>query len=35
MRFGFVDHARAGIPMTLVSMAVAIAWLWLGGWLDW
>jgi Na+/H+ antiporter NhaD/arsenite permease-like protein len=35
VRFGFIDHARAGVPMTLVSMAVAIGWLWLGGWLDW
>ena len=35
VRFGFVDQARAGVPMTLLSMAVAIAWLQFGGWLDW
>ncbi|HEX6978441.1 MAG TPA: SLC13 family permease [Alphaproteobacteria bacterium] len=35
VRFGFIDHARTGIPMTLVTMALATAWLWLGGWLDW
>jgi Na+/H+ antiporter NhaD/arsenite permease-like protein len=34
-RFGFVDHARAGIPMTLASMALAGAWLVLGGWMGW
>ncbi|WGF86388.1 SLC13 family permease [Marinivivus vitaminiproducens] len=25
---GLADHARAGIPITLLSMAVAVAWLW-------
>jgi Na+/H+ antiporter NhaD/arsenite permease-like protein len=35
VRFGFVDHARAGIPMALASMAIAVGWLWSGGWLDW
>lgn len=35
VRFGFVDQARAGVPMTVLSMAMAIAWLWFGGWLDW
>jgi Na+/H+ antiporter NhaD/arsenite permease-like protein len=35
VRFGFIDQARAGVPMTLLSMAVAIVWLHLGGWLDW
>jgi Na+/H+ antiporter NhaD/arsenite permease-like protein len=35
VRFGFVDQARAGVPMTLLSLAVAVAWLQLGGWLDW
>ncbi len=34
-KFGFIDHARAGVPMTLLSMAVAVAWLYAGGWLDW
>jgi Na+/H+ antiporter NhaD/arsenite permease-like protein len=35
VRFGFVDQARAGVPITIVSMAIAIAWLHFGGWLDW
>jgi Na+/H+ antiporter NhaD/arsenite permease-like protein len=35
VRFGFIDQARAGVPMTIVSMAVAIVWLQVGGWLDW
>jgi Na+/H+ antiporter NhaD/arsenite permease-like protein len=35
VRFGLLDHARAGVPMTIVTMAIAIAWLLLGGWLDW
>jgi Na+/H+ antiporter NhaD/arsenite permease-like protein len=35
VRFGFVDQARAGVPMTIVSMAIAVAWLHFGGWLDW
>ncbi|MBL8701394.1 MAG: anion transporter [Alphaproteobacteria bacterium] len=33
--FGFREHARAGVPMTLISMAIAAAWLWGGGWLGW
>ncbi|MBU2089950.1 MAG: anion transporter, partial [Alphaproteobacteria bacterium] len=28
---GFAEHARCGIPMTLVSLAGAVAWLWLTG----
>lgn len=35
VRLGFVDYARSGVPVTLVSMAVAGAWLGLGGWLPW
>jgi Na+/H+ antiporter NhaD/arsenite permease-like protein len=35
VHFGFIDQARAGVPMALLSMAVATAWLWCGGWLDW
>ncbi|MEX0693467.1 MAG: anion transporter [Rhodospirillales bacterium] len=31
---GFRDFARAGIPMTLISMAAAALWLWAGGWLS-
>lgn len=27
VRLGFLDHARCGVPMTLVSMAFATAWL--------
>jgi Na+/H+ antiporter NhaD/arsenite permease-like protein len=34
-RFGFADQARAGIPMTLASMAIAGAWLVAGGWVAW
>ncbi|MBM3524930.1 MAG: anion transporter [Alphaproteobacteria bacterium] len=34
-RFGFREHARAGVPMTLLSMAIAALWLWGGGWLAW
>jgi Na+/H+ antiporter NhaD/arsenite permease-like protein len=30
---GFWQHARAGVPMTLVSLAAAAAWLVLGGWM--
>lgn len=33
--FGFLAHARAGIPMTLLSLAAAGAWLHYGGWLGW
>ncbi|MSO71754.1 MAG: anion transporter [Alphaproteobacteria bacterium] len=32
---GFGDFARAGVPMTLLSMGLACAWLALGGWLPW
>ncbi|HXH03173.1 MAG TPA: SLC13 family permease [Candidatus Competibacteraceae bacterium] len=31
VRLGFVEHARCGIPMTLLSMALALAWLWGSG----
>ncbi|KIL99126.1 Arsenic efflux pump protein [Paramagnetospirillum magnetotacticum MS-1] len=34
-RLSFGDFARAGIPMTLVTMAIAIVWLRLGGWMTW
>ena len=27
VRLSFLDHARCGVPMTLLSMAMAIAWL--------
>ncbi|WAJ38650.1 SLC13 family permease [Pseudomonas sp. GOM7] len=32
---GFVDYARSGVPVTLLSMALAGLWLGLGGWLAW
>ncbi len=33
--FGVADHARAGVPMALTSMAVAALWLLWGGWMPW
>ncbi len=35
VRLSFTDFARAGMPMTLASMALAMAWLRLGGWMGW
>lgn len=35
VRLGFADFARAGVPMTLASMAVAVVWLAAGGWMPW
>ena len=35
VRLGFADFAKAGIPMTLLSMAMACLWLWAGGWMAW
>ena len=35
IRLGFRDHARTGIPVTLVSMGIACLWLWLFGFLPW
>jgi Na+/H+ antiporter NhaD/arsenite permease-like protein len=32
---GFVDFARSGVPVTLLSMGLAGLWLVLGGWLPW
>ena len=34
-RLSFGDFARAGIPMTLVTMAIAVLWLRVGGWMVW
>ena len=31
VRLGFVDFARSGVPMTLASLAAAVAWLWATG----
>jgi Na+/H+ antiporter NhaD/arsenite permease-like protein len=28
VRLGFRDHAKAGVPVTLISMVIAAAWLW-------
>ena len=35
LTLSFADFARAGMPMTLVSMAGGMAWLWAGGWMGW
>ncbi len=35
IRVSFADFARAGIPMTLASLAVSCLWLWAGGWMRW
>lgn len=35
VRLGFLDFARAGIPMTVGAMAVASLWLLAGGWMGW
>lgn len=34
VRLGFADHARCGVPMTLLSMGFAAVWLWGGGWIG-
>lgn len=31
----FLDFARAGIPMTLATLALAMGWLWAGQWMGW
>lgn len=31
----FLDFARAGIPMTVGTMALAMGWLWAGQWMGW
>lgn len=35
VRFGFGDHARAGVPMSLASLAAATLWLAATGWIGW
>ncbi|MGE5505508.1 MAG: SLC13 family permease [Actinomycetota bacterium] len=35
LKIGFLDFARAGIPMTLASLALAVGWLWIWGWMGW
>jgi Na+/H+ antiporter NhaD/arsenite permease-like protein len=34
VRLGFVEHARCGVPMALLSMALAAVWLWASGWMG-
>ncbi|MBC7907405.1 MAG: anion transporter [Rhodospirillaceae bacterium] len=34
-RLSFLDFAKAGIPMTAATMALAVAWLWVGQWMVW
>lgn len=34
VRLTFRDHARAGVPITLLSLLVAALWLWLGGFMP-
>lgn len=35
VRLSFTDFAKAGIPMTLASLAIAALWLGIGGWMAW
>ncbi|MGE0153350.1 MAG: SLC13 family permease [Reyranellaceae bacterium] len=35
IKLGFRDHARSGIPVTLLTMGIACLWLWLFGFLPW
>jgi len=35
VRLSFADFARAGVPMTLASMAIAVLWLGLLGYMPW
>ena len=35
VRLSFADYARAGVPFTLISMVMAVAWLALTGWVPW
>ena len=34
-RLGFRDHAACGVPMTLLSLGLAMLWLWAAGILSW
>ncbi|MGQ9368851.1 SLC13 family permease [Azospirillum sp. A39] len=34
VRLGFAEHARCGVPMTLLSMGFAALWLWGFGWMP-
>ncbi|MBP2310801.1 SLC13 family permease [Azospirillum soli] len=33
VRLGFIEHARCGVPITLLSMGFAVLWLWGTGWM--
>ncbi|WXL24840.1 SLC13 family permease [Ectopseudomonas mendocina] len=35
VQLGFIDYARSGVPVTILSMLVAGLWLVLGGWMGW
>jgi Na+/H+ antiporter NhaD/arsenite permease-like protein len=35
IRLRFLDHAKSGIPITLISMGIACLWLWLFRFLPW
>jgi Na+/H+ antiporter NhaD/arsenite permease-like protein len=35
VRLRFRDHARSGVPITLITMGLATLWLYGGGWLAW
>jgi len=35
MRLSFRDHAKAGVPITLISMLIAGLWLWGAGFMRW
>jgi hypothetical protein len=34
VRLSFTEYARAGVPFTLISMAFAVGWLALTGWVP-
>ncbi|HYB08842.1 MAG TPA: anion transporter, partial [Alphaproteobacteria bacterium] len=34
VRISFRDHARTGVPITILSMAIAGLWLWFGGYMP-
>lgn len=35
VRLSFLEHAKCGFPITILSMAGAVAWLGLAGWMPW
>jgi hypothetical protein len=34
VRISFRDHARSGVPITVLSMSIAGLWLWLRGYMP-